>query len=286
MAEDNLDLQSGEKSPERLRMGEVSTVGLKVSNDIIYEEMKRELRWPSVITTYKQMGYDATIASALELFEMMISRVEWEVKAPYDATEDQIKKSKFIQQCRNDMEHTWLNFIQETTSFMTYGFSVHEKVYRKRLKERGSKYTDGLVGWKKLPVRSQDTIEKFLFSEDGRDVIGVSQDLSASYDLNRFRNLLTTSNKIEIPRNKFLLFRTNPKRNNPEGNSPLKKVYFAWKYRSLIEEQEAIGISRDMVGMPVERKFQRLCRVIYTEHLSNSGKPLTHYGEGNPERRL
>ncbi len=127
MAEDNLDLQSGEKSPERLRMGEVSTVGLKVSNDIIYEEMKRELRWPSVITTYKQMGYDATIASALELFEMMISRVEWEVKAPYDATEDQIKKSKFIQQCRNDMEHTWLNFIQETTSFMTYGFSVHEK---------------------------------------------------------------------------------------------------------------------------------------------------------------
>lgn len=251
MAEENLNLQSGDETPPRLRMGETSTVGLKVSNDRIYEEMKRELRWPAVITTYKQMGYDATIASALALFEMMMSRVEWEVLPPKDPSEEQIKKAKFLSQCKDDMEHTWLNFIQEVTSFMTYGFSVHEKVYRRRLTKDGSKYDDGLIGWRKLPVRSQDTIEKFLFSGDGRDVIGVQQDLSASYDLNRFRNILTSSNKIEIPRKKFLLFRTNPKRNNPEGNSPLKQCYFAWKYRSIIEEQEAIGISRDMVGMPV-----------------------------------
>lgn len=250
MAED-LNLQQGSGVPPRMRMGETSTVGLKVSNDRIYEEMKKELRWPAVITTYKQMGYDATIASAIELFEMMIARVDWEVKPPADATEDQVKKAKFINQCMSDMDHTWMNFIQEISSYLTYGFSVHEKVYRRRLKENGSKYNDGLIGWKRLPVRSQDTIEKFLFSEDGREVIGLEQDLSASYDLSRFRNILTNSNKIEIPRKKFLLFRTNPKRNNPEGNSPLKKVYFAWKYRSIIEEQEAIGISRDMVGMPV-----------------------------------
>jgi hypothetical protein len=251
MAED-LDLKQGESSPPRMRMGETSTVGLKVSNDRIYEEMKKELRWPAVITTYKKMGYDATIASAIELFEMMIARVDWHVKAPMDATEDQQKKAKFIEQCMHDMDHTWMNFIQEISSYLTYGFSVHEKVYRRRLKERGSRYNDGLIGWQKLPVRSQDTIEKFLFSDTGREVIGVQQDLSASYDLNRFKNLLDSTNKIEIPRKKFLLFRTNPKRNNPEGNSPLKKVYFAWKYRSAIEEQEAIGISRDMVGMPVE----------------------------------
>ena len=251
MAEDNLDLNSGTEAPLRLRMGEISTVGLKVSNDRIYEEMKKELRWPSVVTTYKQMGYDATIAAAIELFEMMIARVDWQVVPPMDATPEQIKKAKFVEQCKDDMEHTWMEFIQEITSFLTYGFSVHEKVYRRRLIEAGSKYSDGLIGWKRIPVRSQDTIEKFLFSDDGRDVIGVQQDLSTSYDLTRFRNVLSTTNKIEIPRKKFLLFRTNPKRNNPEGNSPLKKVYFAWKYRTLIEEQEAIGISRDMVGMPV-----------------------------------
>ena len=252
MAED-LDLKQGEGSPPRMRMGETSTVGLKVSNDRIYEEMKKELRWPAVITTYKKMGYDATIASAIELFEMMIARVDWHVKAPMDATEDQRKKAKFIEQCMHDMDHTWMNFIQEISSYLTYGFSVHEKVYRRRLKERGSRYNDGLIGWQKLPVRSQDTIEKFLFSETGREVIGVQQDLSASYDLNRFKNLLDSTNKIEIPRKKFLLFRTNPKRNNPEGNSPLKKVYFAWKYRSAIEETEACGLARDLSGLPVVR---------------------------------
>lgn len=253
MAEEDLNLQQGEESKPRLKMGEVGTVGLKVSNDQIYEEMKKELRWPVVITTYKQMGYDATISSALELFEMMLSRVQWTVDAPVDATEEQKKKARFIEQCMHDMDHTWHHFIQEVSSFLTYGFSVHEKVYRRRLNENGSKYDDGLVGWKRLPVRSQDTIEKFLFSDTGRDVVGVRQDLSASVDLNRFKNILIeNTNRLDIPRKKFLLFRTNVKRNNPEGNSPLKKAYFAWKYRSVIEEQEAIGITRDMVGMPVE----------------------------------
>jgi len=252
MAED-LDLQKGDSTPPRLRMGETSTVGLKVRNDRIYEEMKSELRWPQVITTYKQMGYDATIASAIGLFEMMIARVDWDVEAPLDATDEQKKKAKFIAQCKDDMEHTWMNFIQEVSSYLTYGFSVHEKVYRRRLRADGSKYDDGLIGWKKLPVRSQDTIEKFLFSNDGRDVVGVQQDLSASYDLNRFRNILASSNKIEIPRKKFMLFRTNPKRNNPEGNSPLKKCYFAWKYRTTLEEGEATGVTRDLSGIPIVR---------------------------------
>lgn len=300
MAEDNLNLQSGSETPPRLRMSEVSTVGLKISNDYIYEEMKRELRWPQVITTYKQMGYDATIAAAIELFEMMIARVDWHVKPPKDATEEQIKKAKFIEQCKDDMDHTWMNFIQEITSYLTYGFSVHEKVYRRRLNDTGSKYNDGLIGWKKLPVRSQDTIEKFLFTEDGREVEGVRQDLSASYDLNRFRNILTDANKIDIPRKKFMLFRTNPKRNNPEGNSPLKRAYFAWKYRSVIEEQEAIGISRDMVGMPVikipprymsedatpEEKaiyehYQRIIRNIHSNEQAGLVLPQAH----DPESR-
>ena len=300
MAEDNLNLTSGSESPLRLRMGETSTVGLKVSNNMIMEEMKTELRWPSVITTYKQMGYDATIASAIELFEMMIARVDWQVVPPMEATEDQLKKAKFIEQCKDDMEHTWMEFVQEITSFLTYGFSVHEKVYRRRLKTSGSKYDDGLVAWKRIPVRSQDTISKFIFSEDGRDVIGVQQDLSKSFDLYRFRNVLGATNKLEIPRNKFLLFRTNPKRNNPEGTSPLKKVYFAWKYRSIIEEQEAIGISRDMVGMPVikipprymsedatpEEKaiynyYQKIIRNIHTNEQAGLVLPQAH----DPESR-
>ena len=66
----------------------------------------------------------------------------------------------------------------------------------------------------------------------------------------RYAKLLNATGTIDIPRKKFLLFRVDPKRDNPEGNSPLRGAYHAWKYRTLIEEQEAVGVTRDMNGMP------------------------------------
>lgn len=237
----------------RMRMGEMGATGLKVALKQIVEESKRELRWPNIISIYKNMAKDATIAAAINVTKMMIGRVEWRVTPPLNATPEQKKRAEFITQCMNDMEHTWADFIQDVTSSYVYGFSVHEKVYRKRLKAFGSKYNDGLIGWKKLPIRSQDTITGWVFSDDGRDLLAVEQDLSGLNYNGRYNNLvsLNGSNKIQIPRKKFMLFRVNPERDNPEGNSPLKSVHVAWRYRTTIEEQEAIGIVRNMVGTPV-----------------------------------
>ena len=65
-------------------------------------------------------------------------------------------------------------------------------------------------------------------------------------------NTSTVLNKdIEIPRKKFLLFRHNAERNNPEGNSPLKSCFIPWKYKTEVENFQSIGISRDMGGLPV-----------------------------------
>lgn len=47
-----------------------------------------------------------------------------------------------------DMEQLWSEFIRDVLSSNIFGFSVHEKVYRKRYKSNGSLYDDGLVGWK------------------------------------------------------------------------------------------------------------------------------------------
>jgi hypothetical protein len=152
----------------------------------------------------------------------------------------------------DDMDHTWSEFIQDVSSSYTYGFSVQEKVYRKRLKTNGSKFNDGLIGWKKLPIRSQDTISGWMFSDDGRELLGVEQDLSTVIHYGRYNALSQKhGSKIEIPRKKFMLFRVNPERDNPEGNSLLKSCYISWKYRTAIEEQEAIGIVRNMVGTPI-----------------------------------
>lgn len=250
MAEnDNLNLSAGDSTAPRIRFSELGYTGLKEFDGIILEEMRTDLRWPRANRTYQEMSEDATIASALSLFEMMISRVDWYVDSPKDPTKEDLEKSKFLMQCMDDMDHSWFSFIKEVTSMFTYGYCVNEKVYRRRLKQFGSKYDDGLVGIKKLPVRSQSSILKWKFDDSGRELTHVVQDTNLLMDGFRLANSI--GGQIDIPRKKFLLFRTDINRDNPQGKSPLSKVYKAWRYRKQIEESEAIGITRGLGGIPV-----------------------------------
>lgn len=225
--------------PSRLRLGEYGSIGLKQINGHILEESRKELRFPESLKTFRKMSNDATIASALSLFEMMIERVNWDVDIGANPSPEMEAKGKFLKECVTDMEHSWGDFIREVSSTMTYGFSVHEKVYRRRLHSAGSKFNDNKIGIRKLPIRAQDTLSEWIFSEDGRDLLGVKQDLSMIE--NGLRYLTLGKKEVSIPRNKFLLFRTGVKRDNPEGKSPLVACYYSWKYRTLLEEQESVN---------------------------------------------
>lgn len=238
-------------SPPRMRLGEVGYVGLRQIYGRIYEESRRELCFPQANRTFRMMSEDATIAAALSLFEMMVSRVDWTVDLGPAPDAGMTSRGQFLQECIEDMDHTWKSFIREVTSAFTYGFSIHEKVYRRRLYTTGSKFNDNKIGIGRLPVRSQETVYRWLYSDDGRDLIGVQQSVAAVTDGLRYVNLANTGSAyIDIPRKKFMLFRVDAKRDSPEGNSPLRACYNAWKYRAMIEEQEAIGVTRDMNGMP------------------------------------
>lgn len=236
-------------------MGEIGTTGLAISDGEIKEQIKKELRWPKVIKTYKSMYNDPLIYAALTLISNMISKVDWDVKAPHEATDEQLRKTQFIKQCMNDMDHSWESFIKEILSYNIYGFSVHEKVFRKRKRENGSKYDDNLIGWKKIAPRSQDTINEFKYSEDGRTLLGVYQDLSMVENDDRYSFYFMNGDKeaegLFIPRNKVLIFTYNSKRDNPQGESPLNSCWIPWKFKTTIEEQEAVGVTRDLGGMPV-----------------------------------
>lgn len=244
MAEnESLNLETGDSAIPRIKMGETGYIGLKEFDGIILEESRKALQWPRANRTYQEMSQDATIASALSLFEMMISRVQWRVVAPEDPTEEEKQQTKFLRTCMDDMEHSWFSFIKEVTSMFTYGYCVNEKVYRRRFRSTGSRFNDGLVGIRKLPVRSQTTVKEWKFSDDGRELLAVVQDTSLLNDGFRLANSLSPAGEIEIPRKKFLLFRTDVSRDNPQGKSPLSKVYTAWKYRKTIEESEAVNFS-------------------------------------------
>ena len=235
--------------PERFRLSELGSLGMRVFNGVPQEELKRELNWPHSIETFRLMSYHSSINAPLTLFENIISKAAWTYKPPIDATEEEKEQAKYINQMMKDMEQPWSEFIRDVLSSNIFGFSVHEKVYRKRYKSNGSLYDDGLVGWKKLPIRVQESISKFIFSEDGNEIIGVQQNLSSINDIyNRFSR---RSNLVNMPRSKFMLFRTGKHRGDPFGKSPLRDAYLAWRFLSALEELEAMGVAKDLNGIPV-----------------------------------
>jgi len=54
-----------------------------------------------------------------------------------------------------------------------------------------------------------------------------------------------------IPIEKSLLFRTSAAKGNPEGRAILRTAYVAWWRKKRLEEIEATGVERDLVGIPL-----------------------------------
>lgn len=235
----------------KILISEVGYNGLSISAGQINEEMKRELQFPTSIITYKQMSYDSMISAALNYYEQMMLKSRFTFKSHALATEEQKQYAEFMEECINDMEHSWQDFIQEVSSMNTYGFCVNEIVLRKRLKSKGSKYNDGKIGIHKLPIRSQDSIAKWVYDEE-QNLIGVTQSVAKTGK--RGQVLLSQKGEdVTIPRQKFLLFRLGKKKDSPLGESPLRGCYYSWKYKTAVEDLENTGMSRDLSGIPIAK---------------------------------
>jgi hypothetical protein len=237
----------------RIRLGEAGFSGLRVTNKQILEEANRVFQYPQFLKTVSEMRNNPTVAAAFNVYRMLISRVKWTVEPPEKATDEQKTRAKHVQQCMDDMEGSWESFISDTLTYLEYGFSVQEKVYRRRLKKNGSKYNDGLVGLRKLAPRGQDTISKWYFSEDGRDLVALGQATVNLENAHRYQNI-TGKNEdgvVEIPRDKVLLFTADATKGNPQGRSLLKPIYLAYKRLELLQDQELLGIAKDLAGIPL-----------------------------------
>ena len=242
------DIEKKTATLPRLNLSEIGYNGLHISNSQILEEIKRELQFPTSVITYKQMTYDSMISAALNYFEQMMLKAKFTFKPHELADETQKEYAKFMTECIGDMEHSWQDFIQEVSSMNTYGFCVNEIILRKRLRSKGSKYNDGKIGIRKLPVRSQDSIEWDY--DENQNLVGLKQRIAKVGSSGRV--LLTAKGQeIKIPREKFLLFRLGKKKDSPVGESPLRGCYYAWKYKAGVEEQELTGLNRDLSGVPV-----------------------------------
>lgn len=229
---------------KRINYKQLGVSGLRRYGPYIYEEFLPELRWPRAGKVYQEMAdNDAVIGAILYLAEMLIRGVEWNVEPASDSEAD-IEAAKFLESCMHDMDTSWANTICEILSMLTYGFSFHEIVYKVRRgpEERNpkynSKYSDGRIGWRRLPIRAQTSLHEWEFNEEG-DVTAFIQNCEPDFKT------------VRIPMSKGLLFRTRISRDNPEGKSLLRNAYRSWYFKKHFEEIEGIGIERDLAGFPI-----------------------------------
>ncbi len=238
-------------TPDRFRLGELGYLGVKIFDGVSAEELKAELTYPEAVNTFKEMQYHSAISSALNLYEVLLSQAKYKVVPPEKATDKELEEAKFIKECLlEDMEGTFKDFVSDCLSAQVFGFAISEKVYRRRLKANGSKFNDGKIGIKKLSLRSQDTIEKFIFDDSGNEIIGVKQNLALvqnTYGRFSARKDLT----VVLPKSKFLHVRVGRHRGDPYGKSPLIGVYFAYKYLTTVEDLEGQALAKDLVGVPM-----------------------------------
>ena len=236
----------------RMRLGAYSAPSLATIQGYILEEARRELRFPKAAALYKKMMLDPNISSAVGLIELLLSRVPWKIEAPEGASETEKEICKKLNYNLSILDRPFEEYITEFLSYLVFGFCTPEKVYQNIVDSPEGTFK----GWKDFPVISQDTVYQWFFDENTGELLGLRQDLSRinkdGYVLLGTSNATRSNNAaIDVPRKKFMLFRHNPKRNNPEGNSPLKACYTSWKYRSIIEEYETIGVTKDLGGIPV-----------------------------------
>ena len=197
---------------------EIGGTGLKQYGGVIQEEMLRTLQGRDGVATFTEMKNDPVVGAMTLAIDNFVRRVDWEFDPPDDkkklpgGRKAGTKWADFMHTVVADMSSSWDDTISEIFGMLPYGWSFHEVVPKRRAGPQdtqpgglpSSDHDDGLIGWRGLPVRSQDSLIRWEFDENDT-VLGMHQQLlrGARY----------------IPLARGLLFRTSSAKGNPEGRA-------------------------------------------------------------------
>jgi len=228
---------------EQRKFTELGVTGLRRSGGYILEEFLPELEGTKARRAYREMSEnDPVVGGVLLAFNEVMGRLDWKIEKPEEATAEELVAYDFISEAFDDTENPWDVTLSQILSMLVYGWSFTEVVYKYRggkskSPKYNSKFADGRIGWRKFAIRSQDSFLRWDFNDLGEVRGIVQQDI--------------TTGMHYVPYEKGLLFRTSEFKDNPEGFSILRRAYTSYFYKKRIQEIEAIGIERDLAGLPV-----------------------------------
>lgn len=231
------------RKPNILRT--IGRTGLNYWDGRVAEEFLRELSGDRGIKIYREMrDNDPICGGVMFAIENLIRRVSWRIDPASDSPEH-VRDADFIRSTVYDMANTWTGTLSEMLTHLTFGWAYLEIEYKRRLgynraPHLSSKYNDGLIGWARWSLRSQDTLSRWVFDDEGH-VLGMVQNAPPDYK-DRY-----------IPIEKAIHLTTTDAKQNPEGRSIFRNAYRPWYFKTVIEQIEGIGVERDLAGLPVIR---------------------------------
>ena len=276
----------------------VSTVqigipGLVTSGGWVLEERHPRLKGRFAANTYEEMSQnDATLSAALYSIYGFLRRIKWRIDPSQTTNPAAVAEADFLKSCMDDMEQPWADVVSDALSMLTYGYALHEVVYKIRKGPGGnarfrSKYSDGRIGWRKIDLRAQSTIDRWEITDNG-EILGAWQ-------------VTSTKEDVFLPLDRCVLFRTRSYKNNPEGYSVLRGAYRSWYFKKRLEETEAVGLVRSLVNLPqmeiparfmspnatvaeksVRSQFEKIVSLISKDQLSGLVLPAELDEQGKP----
>ena len=224
-------------------MAEIGATGLQQFSGLVNEEFLHQLQGKNAVRVFREMSEnDAIVRAIMYAFEMLLRPVTWTTEPGGETPQDQ-EAADWLGTIWPDMSHTPSDFISEWMACPIFGYAPFEIVYKVRDGNKdkpgeSSLYDDGKIGVRKLAIRHPATLDRWLFDDAG-GLQGMIQRAAPKWT------------PVSLPIEKLLLFRCMARKGNPEGTSMLRGAYLSWFRKKKLETIEAIGIERNLAGLPV-----------------------------------
>jgi hypothetical protein len=206
---------------------EIGSTGLNEYGGVIQEDFLREWRGIEAYKRANEMRLNSPVVAALlGAIEQSIRRVQWQLTSDKG---DQDPRIVLWQAQVDHLRGGWSNFVMESLTCLPFGYALFEIVWQRQ---------ESYVIAGKLAPRGQDTVYRWIFDDNG-ELTGVVQMAAPRYTM------------AEIPLEKLIHLKTRAERGNPEGRSILRTAWIPYYYAKNISQIEAIGIERDLAGLPV-----------------------------------
>lgn len=207
---------------------------------------------------------DETVGSMMWCICSTLAQVEWK-HAPQvdgidnDKDEAAVKAAAFADTLLGDMRRSFADHVDDAMNMVWAGFAPCEIVLKQR-KAGQSRYDDGLYGIDDIPLRDPLSIWQWTYDADRRHVVAAQQ--------------MTYQGGATIPMWKLCNYRTSSAADRPYGRPLLLNAHRAWRLKNRIQDSEAIGVERELCGLPIFRMPE--ADIQAAAETDNAGAPTTN----------